>query len=79
MLSLIKKCKKRSWKPENPKYFNWKIQIICRMPIKMLKYNPDRECKVLIVSDDMILDIFSKKTLSQIVTNKIRWYDSWYD
>ena len=41
------------------------------MPIKILKYNPDRECKVLIVSDDMILDIFSKKTLSQIVTNKI--------
>ena len=36
-----------------------------------MKYNPDRECKVLIVPDDMILDIFSKKTLSQIVKNKI--------
>ena len=38
---------------------------------QILKYNPDRECKVLIVSDDMILDMFSKKTLIQIVTNKV--------
>ena len=32
------------------------------------EYHPDKDCKVLIVFDDMITDIVSNKKLNQIVT-----------
>ena len=31
-------------------------------------YNPNKECKILIVFDDTIADMFSSKNLRQIVT-----------
>ena len=32
------------------------------------EYNPNKECKILIVFDDTIADMFSSKNLWQIVT-----------
>ena len=32
------------------------------------EYNPNKECKILIVFDDTIADMFSSKNLRQIVT-----------
>ena len=45
------------------------ILIIRIRSIKILtKYNPDKENKILIVSDDMIADMIKNKELNSIVT-----------
>ena len=44
------------------------FQIIYRMSIKIEEYNPDKECKALIIFDDMIADMIRNKTLNPIVT-----------
>ena len=53
---------------QNPKalieYSN-NMQDVCK---SIKEYNPDRECNLLIVFDDMIAYIISNKKLNQIMT-----------